>query len=118
MVPLRRMASVPLMTNGEHQHDTLLLLMAIERHIAPLAVGDQEFSQPFLTWSADQRVSRENLDPVSNDVNRCNGGLWCILSEKISQSLQIGKGVSRVNYFRHVRTFGRATRSPQTRATI
>ena len=118
MVALRRIASFPLMTNGEHQHDILLLLTAIERHIATLAVGDQELSQPFLTWSADQRVSLENIDPVSNDVNRCNGSLWCILREKISQSLQVGKGVSRVNYFRHVRAFGRTTRSPRTRAAI
>ena len=118
LVALRRMASFPLMTNGEHQHDILLLLMDIERHIATLTVGDQDFSQPRLTWSADQRVSLKNLDPVSNDVNRRNGGLCCILSEKISQSLQVGKGVSGVNYFRHVRTFGRATRSPRTRAAI
>jgi len=106
------------MTNGKHQHDILLLLMAIERHIATLAVGDQQFFQPLLTWSADQRVSLKNLDPVSNDVYRCNGSLWCILKEKTSQSLQVSKGVSRVDYFRHVRTFGRATRAPRTRAPI
>jgi len=112
------MARFPLMTNGEHQHDILLLLVAIERHITTLAVGDQEFSQPLLTWSADQRMSLKNLDPVSNDVNRCNGNLRCILSEKSSKSLKVGKSVSGVNYFRHVRTFGRAARLPRTRAAI
>ena len=118
VVALRRIASFPLMTNSEHQHDILLLLIAIERHIATLAVGDQEFSQPLLTWPADQRMSPKNLDPVANDFNRCNGSLWCILSEKIGQSFQVGKCVSRVDYFRHVRTFGRAVRSPRTRAAM
>jgi hypothetical protein len=108
--------SFPLMTNSEYQHNILPLLIAIERHIATLAVGDQEFSQPFLTWPADQRMSPKNLDSVANDVNRCNGSLCCILSEKISQSLQVNKCVSRVDYFCHVRTFGRAVRSPRTRA--
>ena len=112
------MASFSLMTNGEHQYDILPLLVAIERHITTLAVGDQEFSQLLLTWSADQRMSLKDLDPVSNVVNRCYGCLRCILSEKISQSLQVGKSVSGVNYFRHVRTFGRATRLPRTRAAI
>jgi hypothetical protein len=68
------------MTNCEHQHDIVPLLIAIERHIATLAVRDQEFSQPLLTWPADQRMSPKNLDPVANDVNRFNRSLWCILS--------------------------------------
>jgi hypothetical protein len=106
------------MTNCEHQHDIVPLLIAIERHIATLAVGDQEFPQPLLTWPAHQRMSPKNLDSVANDVNRCDGSLWYILNEKISQSLQVGKCVSRVDYFRHVRAFGRAARSPRTRAAM
>jgi hypothetical protein len=106
------------MTNSEHQHDVLPLLIAIERHIATLAIGDQEFSKPLLTWSANQRMSPRNLDSVANDVNRRNGSLRCIVSKKISQSLQVGKCVSRVDYFRHVRAFGRAVRSPRTRAAM
>ena len=80
MVALRRIASFPLMTNCEHQHDIVPLLIAIERHIATLAIRNQEFSQTLLTWPADQRMSPKNLDPVANDVNRCNGSLWRILS--------------------------------------
>ena len=106
------------MTTSEYQHNILPLFMAIERHIATPAVRDQEFSQAFFTRSADQRLALKNLDPVSNDVNCFSGSLWCLLSEKISQSLQIGKGASRVDYFRHVRAFGRATRSPRTRAAM
>ncbi len=112
------MACFPLMTDSEYQHDILPLFIAIERDIATLAVGDQKLPQSLLTWPANQWMSPKNLDSVPNDVNRRNGSLRCILSEKISQSLQIGKCVSRVDYFRHVRTFGRAMRSPRTRATM
>jgi hypothetical protein len=59
-------------------------------------------------------MSLKNLDSVANYVDRRDGRLWCILDEKIGQSLQVGKLVSRVNYLRHVRTFGRFARSPRT----
>jgi len=61
-------------------------------------------------------MSLKNLDSVANYVDRCDSSPWCILDEKIGQSLQVGKRVSRVNYFRHARTFGRFARSPRTRA--
>jgi hypothetical protein len=37
---LRRVARFPLVTNSENQYNTLLLFIAIESHIATLAVGD------------------------------------------------------------------------------
>ncbi len=40
-VALRRIARFPLVANGEHQNNVLPLLIAIERHIATLAIGDQ-----------------------------------------------------------------------------
>ena len=109
---LLRIARFPLVTNGEHQYNVLALLITIWRYIATLAIGDQEFPQSLLTRSADKRMSLKNLDSVANYVDRCDGRLWCILDEKICQSLQVGKRVSRVNYFRHVRTFGRFARLP------
>jgi len=115
-VALSRMASFPLVPNGEHQYNVLPLLIAIERHIATLAVGDQEFPQSLLTRSANKRMSLKNLNSVANYVDRFDSRLWCILNEKIGQSLQVGKRVARVDYFRHVRTFGRFARSPRTRA--
>lgn len=84
--------------------------------MATLAIGDQEFPQSLLTWSPDKRMSLENLDSVANYVDRYDSRLWRILDEKVGQSLQVGKRVSRVDYFRHVRTFGRVARSPRTRA--
>ena len=59
-------------------HAVLAGVMAIERHITTLAVGDQEFSQPLFTGSADQRMSLKNFNPVANDVKRCNGSPWCV----------------------------------------
>jgi hypothetical protein len=59
------------------------LLIAIERHIATLAIGDQEFPQSLLTWSADKRMSLKNLDSVANYVDRCDSRLWGILDEKV-----------------------------------
>ena len=115
-VALRRIARLPLVTNGEHQYNVLPSLITIERHVATLAIGDQEFPQSLLTWSADKRMSLKNLDSVANYIDRCDSSLWCILDEKIGQSLQVGKRVSGVDYFRHVRTFGRFARSPRTRA--
>jgi hypothetical protein len=38
--------------------------------------------------------------------------------QKISQSFQIGERVTRVDYFRHVRAFGRTVRAPRTRAAM
>jgi len=52
-------------------------------------------------------MALKNFNPVANNVYRCNSGLWCILDERVSQSFQVGKRVSRVNYFRHVNAFGR-----------
>lgn len=115
-VALRRIARFPLVTDGEHQYNVLALLITIERHIATLAIGDQEFPQSLLTWSADKRMSLKNIDSVANHVDRCDSSLWRILDEKIGQSLQVGKRVSGVNYFRHFRTFGGFARSPRTRA--
>ena len=63
-------------------------------------------------------MALKNLDAITNDVNRGKCSLWRVFNEEIGQSLQVCKGVSGVNYFRHVRTFGRATRSPRTRAAI
>ena len=65
-VALRRIARFPLVTNGKHNYNILPLLIAIERHIATLAIGDQEFPQSLLTWSADKRMSLKNLDSVAN----------------------------------------------------
>jgi len=59
------------------------LLIAIERHIATLAIGDQEFPQSLLTGSADKRMSLKNLDSVANYVDRCDSRLWCILDKKV-----------------------------------
>src|SRR5271170_1546902 len=113
---LCRIARFPLVTNGEHQYNVLPLLITIERHIATLAIRDQEFPQSLLTWSADKRMSLKNLCSVANYIDRCDSSLWCVLDEKVGESLQVGKRVSRVDYFRHVRTFGRFARSPRTRA--
>jgi hypothetical protein len=83
-----------------------------------LTVGDQEFPEFLLTQPADQRMSLMNLNSVANYVNRRNGIRWRILDEKISHSFQVGKCASRVNYFRHVLTFGCLVRSPRTRAAM
>jgi hypothetical protein len=115
-VALRRIARLPLVTNGEHQYKVLALLKTIERDITTLAIGDQEFPQSLFTRSADKRMSLKNLNSVANYIDRFDSRLWCILDEKIGQSLQVGKRVSRVDYFRHVRIFGRFARSPRTRA--
>ena len=61
-------------------------------------------------------MSLKNLNSVANYFDRFDSRLWCILDEKIGQSLQVGKRMSRVDYFRHVRAFGRVVRSPRTRA--
>lgn len=61
-------------------------------------------------------MSLKDLDSVANHVDCCDSRLWSILDEKIRQSLQVGKGVSSVDYFRHARTFGRVARLPRTRA--
>jgi hypothetical protein len=115
-VALRRMARLPLVTNGEYQYHVLALLITIERHIATLPIGDQEFPQSLFTRSADKRMSLKNLNSVANYVDRFDSRLWRIFDEKIGQSLQVGKRVSGVDYFRHVRIFGRFARSPRTRA--
>jgi hypothetical protein len=39
-------------------------------------------------------MSLKNFDSVANYVDRCDSRLWCILDEKIGQSLQVGKRVS------------------------
>src|SRR5258708_35813056 len=72
---LHRIALFPLVTNGEHQYNVLALLITIERHIATLAIRDQDFPQPLLTWSADKRMSLKNLYSVANYVDRCDSSL-------------------------------------------
>ena len=61
-------------------------------------------------------MSLKNLNSVANYIDGYDSSLWCIRDEKIGQSFKVGKRVSRVDYFRHVRTFGRFARSPRTRA--
>ena len=61
-------------------------------------------------------MSLENLYPIANYIDRGDSGFRCILDEEISQSLQVGECASRIDYLRHVRTFGRLTRPPRTRA--
>ena len=62
-------ARIPIAADREHQHDILRSFIAMERHIATLAVGDQKFPQSLLTWPANQWMSPKNLDSVANDVN-------------------------------------------------
>lgn len=115
-VPLRRIARFPSVADGEHQYNALPLLIAIERHIATLAIGNQEFPQFLLTRSADKRMALKNLNSVANHFDRCDSRPGRILNEKIGQPLQVGKRVSGADYFRHVRIFGRFARSPRPRA--
>jgi hypothetical protein len=54
-------------------------------------------------------MSLKNLDSIANHVDRCDSRLWCILDEKIGQSLQVGIRMSGVDYLRHVRIFAKAS---------
>jgi hypothetical protein len=62
---LGRITCFALVTNSENQYDILPLLIAVERRIATLARGDQEFPQSLLTRSADKRMSLKNLDSAT-----------------------------------------------------
>ena len=106
------------MTQSKYQDDVLPLLIAVERDIPTLAIGNQQLSQPFLAWPAHQRMSLKDLDPVANYFDRRRNGLWGVPDEKVSQSLQVGKRPSGVNYFSHVFAFGRFARLPRTRAAM
>lgn len=114
---LRGIAHFALMTQGKNQHDILPPLVAIQRDIPTTAIGDQQLSQLLFAWPADQRMSLKNLNPVANYGDRRNCGLRCIPDEKVSQSLQVSKCMSRVNYFSHDRAFGRVARLPRMRAS-
>ena len=76
VVALRRIACLPLVTNGEHQYNVLALLITIDRHITTLSIGDQEFPRSLFTRSADKRMSLKNLNSVANYFDRFDSRLW------------------------------------------
>lgn len=118
--PLSRhgIACFALVAQCENQHHILSLLVAVERDVAALSMGNQQLFQAFLAWPTDQRMSLENPDPVANDIDGSNRRFRCISCEMVGQSLKIRKRASGVDYFSQDRAFGRTARLPRTRAAI
>ena len=79
------------MPKGENQRDVLCPFVAVERDVAALAVGDDEFPQAGLARPADERMAFENLDPIDEDIDGRDRGASGLAAQEIGQALEIGQ---------------------------
>ena len=106
------------MTNGEDQCDVFKWLVAVKGNIAASAVRDDELAQLMLARTADERMSLQYFYAIANDVDRCDRGTRSFLEKGVGQSFEIGKGLARIDYFRHARAFGRGVCRPRVRVAM
>ena len=94
---LRPISSFTLMAGRKNQDGLVILLEAVERHVAATATGDEQLAQVTLDGATDQRVTNQWIYRFRNQLDRCSCCARINLDQEIGRSFEIGKRPLRVD---------------------
>jgi hypothetical protein len=112
------MTRLALMAQSQDQSNVFRNLVAVERDVSRLAIGNDQLAHRGFAKAPDERMPLQDFDAVKDDFDAFQCHLRRLVVRKIGETLEAGKGPPRIDYLRHARAFGRAACSPRARAVM
>lgn len=104
------------MPDGQDKYCVVLSLVPVQRKIARLAPGNDQFPQPVLHRAPHERVIFQYADSLGDEIHGFQRGDGFCLQEKIGKPFKISERARRVDYARQGLAFGFGAALPLARA--
>ena len=105
-----------LMPNREDQYGVVFDFVAVERHIAGPAAGDDQLAQVVIHGAADQGMAFQDRRGFGDEFHGLAGGGRVGVDQEVGQAIEISEGASGIDQARHARALGLAAFVPATLA--
>jgi hypothetical protein len=111
-------AGFPLMSQRQYQYDIRGFRVLVQRNVSRVPARNHELTQIVFHRSPDKRMALKYANRFLNDhhCSACSPRLD--LEQELEYAFEIIQCLPRVDYFRHVRDFGRAGVLPPARALM
>ena len=104
------------MPQGQDERGVFGFVEIVQRDVSRPASGNHQFAQTILARSADERMARQHLDRIENDVERLARGARVLRSEEHEKPVEICARTLRECYRRHRFARSLRPRPPVARA--
>ena len=105
------------MSDAQDAHNVKASVEAVEGNVAAHAVRNHQLAQRTVHSSCDLRVRGQDIYRAANP-GKCHGTRFRGgIEEVLDDALEVGEGVSRIDYLRHVTGCGRIAGLPPALAS-